>query len=132
MSATHQKPQRGAAFQPRVQPWVQRPTQPRVLKERRIFADGGDVPDQPQCGVPSERIGFAVSIPRVAPWAGMHRPVGAGIVFGGSIPGVAPRAGMHRPVGAGIDLIIAQTQKQEAHKKGLMQQLFPSPVEVEA
>jgi hypothetical protein len=39
---------------------------------------------------------------------------------------------MHRPVGAGIDLIIAQTQKQEAHKKALMQQLFPSPVEVEA
>jgi type I restriction enzyme S subunit len=33
------------------------------------------------------------------------------------------------------DLIAAQTQKHEAlktHKKGLMQQLFPSPEEVEA
>ena len=33
------------------------------------------------------------------------------------------------------DLIAAQTQKLEAlktHKKGLMQQLFPSPEEVEA
>jgi type I restriction enzyme S subunit len=33
------------------------------------------------------------------------------------------------------DLIAAQTQKHEAlktHKKGLMQQLFPSPEEIEA
>ena len=46
----------------------------RVLKERRIFRDRR--PALFRCGVPSERIVLR-PIPRVAPWAGMRRPVGA-------------------------------------------------------
>ena len=35
------------------------------------------VPEQPLCGVPSERLGIGISVSRVAPWAGMHCSVGA-------------------------------------------------------
>ena len=47
----------------------------RVLKERRI--DQGYPLAGPGCGVPSERIRFIDHPTRVAPWAGMRRPVGA-------------------------------------------------------
>lgn len=77
MSAVIRVPQRGKAYQPRATLWVGIAPDPRVLKERRISADGGRVPEQPLCGVPSERMGFAISVPRVAPWAGMHCSVGA-------------------------------------------------------
>ena len=39
--------------------------------------NGGRVPDNPLCGVPSERIHCDISVPRVSPWAGMRCPVGA-------------------------------------------------------
>ena len=77
MSVEFPVPQRGTTYQPRVKPWVSDADDPSVLKERSISSDGGCVPVQPRCGVPSERICFAIPIPRVAPWAGMHRPVGA-------------------------------------------------------
>jgi len=59
--------------------WVGHAPDPRVLKERRISPNDGRVPDQPLCGVPSERMGFVPSVPRVAPWAGMHGSVVAEI-----------------------------------------------------
>jgi hypothetical protein len=78
MSAVVHLPQRGHAYQPRATLWVSACANPRVLKERRISPNGGCVTDQPLYGVPSERMGFAISVPRVSPWAGMHGPVGAG------------------------------------------------------
>ena len=38
---------------------------------------GGRVFSQYLCGVPSERLNGMPRLPRVAPWAGMRRPVGA-------------------------------------------------------
>ena len=38
---------------------------------------GGRVSNQSLCGVPSERKNGGPRLPRVAPWAGMRRPVGA-------------------------------------------------------
>ena len=77
MSVEFPVPQRGTTYQPRVKPWVSDADDPCVLKERSISSDGECVPVQPRCGVPSERICLTIPIPRVAPWAGMHRPVGA-------------------------------------------------------
>lgn len=79
MSARSRVSQRDDAYQPRATLWVGNAPDPRVLKERCISPIGGRVPDQHLFGVPSERMGFAISIPRVSPWAGMHGPVGAGI-----------------------------------------------------
>ena len=70
-------PHRGNAYQPRATLWVCHAPNPRVLKERRISPNDGRVPDQPLCGVPSERIHLVVPVPRVSPWAGMHGSVGA-------------------------------------------------------
>ena len=50
---------------------------PGVLKERRILVIRGRLPSPTRCGVPSERLDWSPWIPRVAPWAGMRRPVGA-------------------------------------------------------
>lgn len=77
MSAMVRLPQRGKAYQPRATLWVSGCANPRVLKERRISSIGGGVPDQPRCGVPSERERFTIPEPRVSPWAGMRGPVGA-------------------------------------------------------
>jgi hypothetical protein len=55
IDTTH-APQRGDAYQPKVQPWIQRPTRPRVLKERRKSANGARRTEPSSCGVPSERI----------------------------------------------------------------------------
>ena len=77
MSAVIRLPQRGKAYQPRATLWVCNAPDPRVLKERRISPNGGRVPDQPRCGVPSERMNGIPRIPGVAPRAGMHGPVGA-------------------------------------------------------
>ena len=63
----------------RATPWEPCQTHPRVLKERRISRIGGSVTDRPLCGVPSERMNCISPAPRVAPRAGMHCPVGAGI-----------------------------------------------------
>jgi len=59
------------------------------------------------CGFPSERLNGMPRLPRVAPWAGMRRPVGAlaeiphfGTKCPNSRPRVAPWADMRRPVGA--------------------------------
>jgi hypothetical protein len=59
-------PQRGGAYQPKVQPWEQRPTRPRVLKERRISVKAARMSDPSLCGVPSERI------PVSGPFPGLH------------------------------------------------------------
>ena len=76
MSAVSRMPQRGNAYQPRVQPWGFESPNLRVLKERRISSDGGRVPDHPQCGVPSERMNYIPPVPGVVPRAGMRCPVG--------------------------------------------------------
>jgi len=72
-------PQRGHAYQPRVQPWERDGGYECVLKERRKSPNGGRVIDQPRCGVPSERGNLRAVVPRALPWAGMRGPVGAGI-----------------------------------------------------
>ena len=77
MSTDIRLPHRGNAYQPRATLWVCHAPNPRVLKERRISPNDGRVPDQPLCGVPSERIHLVVPVPRVSPWAGMHGSVGA-------------------------------------------------------
>ena len=77
MSTDIRLPHRGNAYQPRATLWVCHAPNPRVLKERRISSNDGRVPDQPLCGVPSERIHCDISVPRVSPWAGMHGSVGA-------------------------------------------------------
>jgi|GEM_PF-3552116 len=100
MIAAFRMPQRGNAYQPRVQRWVSGFAYPRVLKERCISSDGRRMPDQCLCGVPSERMDYLPPVPGALPRAGMHRPVGPENVFGVSSPGALPRAGMHRPVGA--------------------------------
>jgi hypothetical protein len=69
--------QRDTAYQPRATLWVCHAPDSRVLKERRISSNGGRVPDQSRCGVPSERIHCDIFVPRVAPWAGMRGSVGA-------------------------------------------------------
>jgi hypothetical protein len=69
--------QRDTAYQPRATPWVASTSFPGVLKERRISVNGGCVLYPTVCGVPSERLNGFPRIPRVAPWAGMHRPFGA-------------------------------------------------------
>ena len=79
MSADICLPHRGNAYQPRATLWVCNAPDPRVLKERRISPNGGRMTDQSLCSVPSERDHFAISEPRVSPWAGMRGPVGAGI-----------------------------------------------------
>ena len=70
-----EEPQRGSAYQPRVQPWEERFPGFGVLKERRISRNNQAA--RGLCGVPSERTGSFRGIPRVLPWAGMPRPVGA-------------------------------------------------------
>jgi len=70
-------PEGASAYQPSATPWVAGPHHARVLKERRIPADGERVPNQPLCGVPSERMNGILPFPRALPWAGMRRPVGA-------------------------------------------------------
>jgi hypothetical protein len=69
--------QRDTAYQPRATPWVPSTASPGVLKERRIFLNRRRLPNTTRCGVPSERPKGSPWIPRVAPWAGMHRPFGA-------------------------------------------------------
>ena len=66
MSTDIRLPHRGNAYQPRATLWVCHAPNPRVLKERRISPNDGRVPDQPLCGVPSERIHL------VAPFPGFH------------------------------------------------------------
>jgi hypothetical protein len=66
MSADFPTPQRGAASQPRVQPWDREGGLECVLKERRI--DRSRVGDTTVCGVPSERGNVHDVIPRVQPW----------------------------------------------------------------
>ena len=56
MSTDIRLPHRGNAYQPRATLWVCHAPNPRVLKERRISPNDGREPDQPLCGVPSERI----------------------------------------------------------------------------
>jgi len=68
--------QRDIAYQPRATLWEPCPIHPRVLKERRISSHRPPAPEL--CGVPSERIHCGISVPRVAPWAGMRGSVGAG------------------------------------------------------
>ena len=70
-------PKGACAYQPRMQPWVGNMEHFRALKERRISPCYQSTPDV--CGVPSERIPMHHANPRVSPWAGMHRPVGARI-----------------------------------------------------
>ena len=77
MSTDIRLPHRGNAYQPRATLWLIGSKHCRVLKERRISPNNGRVPDQPLCGVPSERIHLVVPVPRVSPWAGMHGSVGA-------------------------------------------------------
>jgi hypothetical protein len=72
-----QQPQRGAAYQPRVQPWELGFIGFRVLKERCITWIRPSAPDR--CGVPSEREFHGIAYPGVLPRAGMRCPVGAGI-----------------------------------------------------
>ena len=69
--------QRDIAYQPRARLWVSKERDSRVLKERCISLDGEYLHDQPRFGVPSEREGFIVSVPGVAPRAGMRCPFGA-------------------------------------------------------
>jgi hypothetical protein len=47
-----------------------------VLKERRIRMDRTCGQQMPIGGVPSERVNVSGVVPKVAPWAGMRRPVG--------------------------------------------------------
>jgi hypothetical protein len=42
-------PRRACAYQPKVPPWEQRPTRPRVLKERRKSVNAARGRDQPIC-----------------------------------------------------------------------------------
>ena len=69
MSNGFRLPQRGIAYQPRATPWDCNAPVQCVLKERRISSDNERVPDQHRCGVPLERIRFAVPNPRVQPWS---------------------------------------------------------------
>ena len=97
---------RDSAYQPRATPWGWYVRYGSVLKERRISSTVAGIATA--CGVPLER--------------GNRRD---------QIPGALPRAGMRGSFGAGI-ACAAETQKLEAlkpHKRGLMQQLFPSPEE---
>jgi hypothetical protein len=48
-----------------------------VLKERRIRIDLTGSGISSICDVPSERVDVSGVVPKVAPWAGMRRPVGA-------------------------------------------------------
>ena len=98
MSAQSRIPQRGNAYQPRVKPWVEVPHESRVLKERRISSDGRYAPEQPRCGVPSERMNCIPTIPGVSPRAGMRYSVGAWKFP--SAPRALPWAGMQYAVGA--------------------------------
>ncbi len=68
-----EEPQRGSAYQPRVQPWEERFPGFGVLKERRISRNNQAL--RGLCGVHSERTGSFGGIAWVAPWAGMPRPV---------------------------------------------------------
>jgi len=68
-------PKEAPAYQLRATLWVFGFVDLRVLKERRISSHHHLAPNL--CGVPSERIRFAIPVPRVAPWAGMRRPFGA-------------------------------------------------------
>ena len=77
MSAGFPMSQRDPAYQPRATLWVCHAPDSRVLKERRISSNGGRVPGQPLCGVPSERAHLVVPVPGVTPRAGMHCSVGA-------------------------------------------------------
>ena len=77
MRADIRLPYRGNACQPRATLWVCHATNPRVLKERRIFPNAGRALNQPRCGVPSERPNLVSSVPRVSLWAGMLGSVGA-------------------------------------------------------
>ena len=61
-------PQRGAAYQPRVQP---RGKDPRIIIFRPSLSYSSI------CGVPSERRNLGCGLPRVSPWAGMRCPFGA-------------------------------------------------------
>ena len=76
MSAAVRLPQRGKAYQPRVQPWEWDGGYECVLKERRIGR--ARVSDATICGVPSERENRRSEIPRALPWAGMRGSVGVG------------------------------------------------------
>jgi hypothetical protein len=60
---TAHAPQRGDAYQPKVQPWGRGPDATIVLKERGISANGGQVSDSSLCGVPSERIPISEDTP---------------------------------------------------------------------
>jgi len=59
-----------------VQPWVCEEVHSGVLKERRIKVDLRRVHHPAVCGVPSERRGIPLMLPRALPWAGMRCPVG--------------------------------------------------------
>ena len=69
-------PRRGGAYQPRVQPWVSDGHHSGVLKERRIGSDWAHVLHSRLCGVPSERRGMPLTVPRALPWSAMRCPVG--------------------------------------------------------
>jgi len=55
-----------------VQPWVSKETRSGVLKERRIGWDWADAIYSRICGVPSERQGMPLTVPRALPWAGIR------------------------------------------------------------
>ena len=62
------------AYQPRVEPWEQRPAHPRVLKGRRIPWHHQPAPEP--CGVPSERIRFSFPVPGLRPGLVCNAPLG--------------------------------------------------------
>ena len=89
-------PQRGAAYQPRVQPWVDVAHNSGVLKERRIDIDWSIVLKlvlkpgvRAYAAFLQNAGGLSGKVPRALPWAGMRCPFGAN----GSHP---PDSGMLR------------------------------------
>jgi hypothetical protein len=69
-------PQRGIAYQPRVQPWEYPEKQTRVLKERRIAGSLGHRPrPRPPYAVFLQNTPIlSDAVPRAMPWAGMRCP----------------------------------------------------------
>ena len=86
--------QRDIAYQPRARLWVSKERDSRVLKERYISLDGEYVHDQPRFGVPSERERFIVSVPGVAPRAGMRCPFGARVARNRTLTGQVAGTGL--------------------------------------
>ena len=66
------KPGKGIALE-----WVGTPGTGCVLKERRIRMNRTCGRHLPIGGIPSERVDVSGVVPKVPPWAGMRRPVGA-------------------------------------------------------